>query len=50
MIGDATGPTNPPPRPGEADTPREAHDAVAPNVRRLREGDDAPQGDAPAGE
>lgn len=33
------------PRPGEADTPREAHDKTAPTVRRLRHGDDVPQSD-----
>lgn len=38
-------PPGPAARPDEADTPREAHDAVAPEVRRLRLGDDAPQED-----
>ncbi len=32
-------------RPGEVDTPREAHDKTAPVIRKLRHGDDAPQRD-----
>lgn len=31
----------------EASTPREAHDRVAPEVRKLRHGDDVEQRDAP---
>jgi hypothetical protein len=35
------------PEPDDARTPREAHDLVAPEVRKLRHGDDIEQRDTP---
>lgn len=32
---------------GKADTPKQAHDRIAPEVRRLRIGDDVEQSDEP---